>query len=178
MDIVRQLLFEAKKKEWIDGLQWLCWSAVLGLMPIWMTMLLFRLFKQSITLHSITSNGEFALYAASFLGTCFYIVARDFRERSFPSRGSVLIMLTVFLVGSVVIYAVASLVTFMGNLATIPIMQHFDREFLLVLNLWILPVVCLITYFLIVADNVRATADLTAVSKRKFDAFEAEFDKL
>lgn len=179
MDIVQELRYDSKPKEWTDGLQWLGWNTILGLMPIWMTLLLLRCFQQPITLHAVTANGEFALYAASFLGTCFYIVARDFRERPYPSRGAILLILAALLVGSVFIYIVASLVTIFTNLSMMaPILRFFDRDFLLTLNLGILPLVCLMTYLLIVADNVRSTADLAAVSKRGYDEFAKKFDDL
>ena len=179
MDIIRELRHDSKPKEWLDGLQWLGWSTILGLMPIWATAFLFRVFKQNITWAAITGNGEFALYASSFLGTCFYIVARDFRRRGYPSRGTILMILTALLLSSVFIYAVVYLVAFVGTFhKSLPILQHCDRDFLTTISVYLLPAVCVITYLLIVADNIRTTADLNAVAKRDYDNLENEFDKL
>jgi len=177
MDIIRELIRDSAPDEWLDGLQWLCWSIILGLMPIWATAFLLCVFKQKITWDAITGNGEFALYAASFLATCFYIVARDFRQRGYPSRGILLILLTALLLSAVFIYAVAALVTFVDD-QSLPILTNYDGEFLIKISIYLLPIVCIISYVLIVADNVRSKVDLKAVAKREYDNFENEFDKL
>ena len=78
MSFFRTIFKDSRRENWSDGFQWLGWHLICGLMPIWITLILLRSFRQGIEVQVFTNNGEFALYSASFLGTCFYVVMKDF----------------------------------------------------------------------------------------------------
>ena len=176
MKIFYHLCNEAKREHWLDALEWLGWSLILGLMPIWASMLTRALFRLPFSWANVTSQGEFALYSASFLGTCFYIVGRDFRNRAYPSRSVLNLILAAFLVVSICLYLIPSFILLVDGELKIELLRNFNGPLLVNSSLWLLPIVCALTYLIIVADNVGATIDLREVSQRNYNNLNKQFD--
>ncbi len=179
MQIIKDLLKDSKAKHWTDGLQWLGWSVIGGLMPIFVLLFALKATRQPIGVQCFTNNGEFALYSASYLGTAFYIVMRDFRRRAFPSRSVLALILVPGLLIAGCMYSFIALVNILRDSASqTQLLSLFNREFLRVVSLFLLPFVCALTYVIIVADNVHATADISAIARENEEALAKDFDKL
>src|SRR6266571_6014410 len=73
MDAVRIAWTQGFRSDaWRSGYLWLGWAVIGGLLPLWGTALLFLLFGKNIALYEFLRNGEFVLYAASFIGGSMY----------------------------------------------------------------------------------------------------------
>lgn len=177
MQIFKNLLYHSKANDWKDGFIWIAWHFFCGLMPIWITLLLLRIFKQSIEMQVFTNNGEFALYSASFLGTCFYIVQRDFRKNQFPSRSLIALIIVPLLIFSSLMYSIVALLNLIIDTNTTTILNQFDREFLRNASLVVLPLVFTISLLIVVADNVIGNADIKEMAKEDLKQLDSEFER-
>lgn len=175
MSFFRTIFKDSRRENWSDGFQWLGWHLICGLMPIWITLILLRSFRQGIEVQVFTNNGEFALYSASFLGTCFYVVMKDFKKKSFPNRGAISLLLVPLLLFSALMYSMVALLNLLQEATNIStLLTLFDKEFLVSVTLFILPIVFLFTFLVIIADNVRTSPDLN----RPLKNLNTEFDEL
>ncbi len=168
----------SKAKDWYDGSLWLAWHLVCGLMPIWITIILLRAFKQPIEIEVFTSNAEFALYSASFLGTCLYVVLRDFRKNGYPSRAILSIVLFVAVFISGLMYSLVTILKVLNDLAISEPLNSFDKDFLIKSSLFLLPIVFIFTFLVIVVENIRSSADIYALREEGFNQFETEFEAI
>jgi len=179
MQIIKELINNSSKKDWGDAFQWLVWHVICGLMPIWVTLFGLRLFSQEMNIKVFTNNGEFALYGASFLGTCLYIVGRDSRKSNFPSRSLLLIVFFLLLSLCGLMYSAVAIVGFFDDPSVVGALErYFDRDFLRFASMILLPTVIILSYFVIVTENVKAPPDVKEISRTKFESFERKFDQL
>jgi len=177
MQFFTDLFKFSKWKDWYDGLLWLGWNFICGLMPIWITLLSLKLSKRVIEVKIFTGNGEFALYAASFLGTCLYIVLRDFRRGGYPSRG----ILSLFLVPLLLLVGLLySTIALSNALLTqpLPLLVNIDKDFIINLSLLLLPIVFVLTFLVVVVDNVKSSEDIRAIQKESYDKLNRDFDQI
>lgn len=73
------MLREFLKSEWWQAGVWLIWASIGGLFPVWAGLAVLQLMGKSPTFRDFSSNGQFALYAASFITTASYIVLKEYR---------------------------------------------------------------------------------------------------
>lgn len=177
MQILKILLYQSKVKDWRDGGAWLAWHVICGLMPIWITLLLLVIFKQDVEMQAFTNNGEFALYSASFLGSCFYIVLRDFRKNQFPSRNIFALIIVPLLLFSSLVYSFVALLNLIVDTGLIFPLNQFNREFLRYSSLVILPFVFIISLLIIVTDNVIGEMDIKELAKENLKRLDYEFEE-
>lgn len=177
MQLFKDLFFQSKIKDWTDGLEWLGWHLICGLMPIWITLLLLRIFNQNIDVQVFTNNGEFALYSASFLGTCFYIVIRDFRKSQFPNRAFFALLIVPILLFSGLMYSIVALLNILADANIISPLNQFDRDFVRNASLIILPFVFILSFIIMVADNVKGSMDIKEIAKESYNKLDRQFDK-
>ncbi len=168
----------SKATDWQDGGIWLAWHLICGLMPIWITIALLRAFKQPIEKEVFTSNAEFALYSASFLGTCLYVVLRDFRKNGYPSRAVLSIVLFVALLLSGLMYSLVAILKVLNDIEISEPLRNFDKAFLIKMSLFLLPIVFVFTFLIIVVENIRSSADIRAVHQEDFDQLNNDFDAI
>jgi|GEM_PF-5327076 len=179
MIFFKTLFRDSKQTNWTDGFTWLGWHLVCGLMPVWITLLLLRCFKQDIAVHVFTGNGEFALYSASFLGTCLYLVLKDFKNQSFPNRGMLALIIVPLLLLSGVMYSFIALMNLLqGATSSLFLSDLFDKEFLRIISLWLLPLVFVLTFLLTIVDSIRSAPDVKEIAAHSYTSLSDDFDKL
>jgi predicted neutral ceramidase superfamily lipid hydrolase len=176
MQFIRSLCCHSKANDWKEGGIWFIWQLSCGLMPIWITLLLLRISKQSIEMHVFTNNGEFALYSASFLGSCFYIILRDIRKNQFPNRSLITLIIVLILILSSLMYSIIALLNLMIDPNITTTLIQFDREFLRNISLGLLPIVLIISLLIVVADNVISKADIKKMAKEDLKRLDFEFE--
>lgn len=109
--------------EWItkrslsDGGYWLMVQVFFGLLPLWGTVLLFELLSKKYEFYDLLRNGEFVLYAASFVTGGLYSVRHDI----FPLRRVVTVILVVVLVVSSLVFASISVLNIGENPGWLPV---------------------------------------------------------
>lgn len=188
-----QALKRAKWEAWCDAGYWFFWTAF-SMMPIWLLLLLLRLFSQPISLSVFTGQGEFALYSAGILSSAIYVVTKelslgailsslhkDHPNRtvsrvgvSFPSQRPLVAFFMVLTVVSAAIYIVSTTTSFVG--------QHgvqLDQSFLDWLSIAVFGVSVVLCFAVTVADNSSMDrAEILAEMRNDSKAFAEEFDAL
>ena len=76
------MLKDITNSEWWEGIVWLLWTSVGGLFPVWAGFAALQLMGKNPTLSDFSSNGQFALYAASFITASSYIVFKEYKIES------------------------------------------------------------------------------------------------
>jgi hypothetical protein len=94
-----------------DGTYWVVVQVLLGLLPLWGTVLIFSLLGKKYGLYDLLRNGEFVLYAASFVTGGLYSVRHDV----FPLRKVVTIALIGVLLVSSLVFAAISVLNIGAN---------------------------------------------------------------
>ena len=181
MEIIKSLYYDSEGQDWANGLQWLLWNFLCGLLPIWISLFGLAFLNQDIVMSVFTNNGEFALYSASFLGSCFYIIMQDFKKKSFPSRGSLSLILIPLLVLASCMFSFVALFNILQSAKLISSTIIFNRDLVRVLSVILLPVVVIISYFVVVSDNVRRVEDIGKLrdqKKQEMDSLSHDFDSL
>ena len=178
MDIIKNLRDSSKAEHWRDGLQWFGWSVLCGLFPLWATIALVSVTRRPLQLSDLADNGEFLLYAASYVGGALYLVLRDFRTKPFPSRSVLTLALTTVLVLATLFFAAVALIGFLGKSGIPGVLGFVDVESIRTISVILLPVACVLGYVINVADNVRFTPDLPEITKKQFKKLNDEFNQL
>ncbi len=81
-----QIIYAIKSASWEDVREtayWLGFNVLGGLMPIWGTFVLLRIYGQEIRYADMARHGEFALYSAAFLAPALQIIFRHVRSTKF-----------------------------------------------------------------------------------------------
>lgn len=178
MLFLKDIFKHSKGKDWKDGFIWLGWHFVCALMPIWITMIFLRIFKQPIGFDVFTRNAELAIYSASFLGTCLYVVLRDFRKNSYPSRAVLSIILVPLLLFSGLMFGFIAILDVLKDINIPQPLQVFDREFIAGSSLILFPFVFFLTFLIVVVDNVRSNADIRDIQEEDYNQLSHEFEAL
>lgn len=177
MEIIRQFVQDSKNEHWIDGFNWLLWS-LLGFLPIPVTMLMLKLYSQPFEISAFTDNGEFAIYSATYLGAALYFVMKDVGQKIFPSRSSIAFVLIALLLCSAVLYAEVALNNFLNVTGGSTNLLKLDKQVVRVVSQWLLPSVFLLTYFIVVAENIRSSPDPAKIFRKQLNELENKFDEL
>ena len=178
MEIVKKLLRESRGDQWSDGFQWLLWIFLTGLLPLWGTMLLLKLFSQAVSLSKLMGNGEFVLYAASFTGAAIYLVMRDFKTTLFPSRVSLMILLVATVTFSTLIFAGITSLAVVDKASETTVARLIDASFVEFMS-WTLLIVSIgLGFIVVIGDNIRTNPDPTQSQKDQLDKLDRDFDKL
>ena len=175
MELIKHLYANSRKEHWTDGLQWIGWS-FWGFLPVGVTILTMVLYGQTLLLSIFTDNGEFAIYAATYLGSAFYIVMKD--NQSFPSRSFVTLVLVALLVGSALLYAQIAMNNFLLEKGDAAMLPKLDKDVVRTLSQYLLPVVLLLTYLIVVAESIRISPDASKMSQNQFNDLNKQFEDL
>lgn len=178
MLFLKYLFVHSKGKDWYDGFLWLLWHLICSLMPIWIVLLFLCLLKQPIEMGSFTKNAEFALYSASFLGTCLYIVLRDFRKNNFPSRAVLSVILFPTLVFCAIIYSLLAILNVLNEADISEPLKMIDKDLLVKMSWILLPTVFVLAFLVIVVDNIHSSMDPRTLQKESFDKLDQDFDRI
>jgi hypothetical protein len=131
MELLRSIVRDSRVNHWQDGLIWFVWSALGGFLPIWGTVLLMSLASQKWNTSLFTDNGEFTLYAASYLGGGLFLVIRDFKQKSFPSRGILVPVLVALLLFSAITFSCVNLLKVLSGNVQPAILELLNRDVLI-----------------------------------------------
>lgn len=178
MELILTLWDYSKRKHWIEGLQWLLWISIGGLLPVWATYFHLKTYGQQIQFLALTENGEFLLYSASFIASSFFILIRDVKLKSFPSKVTLSLLLLGMLLVSCIIFSQISTGQILSTMGIDEPLKMIDKSWVKFVSSIMLPLTIFLSYMIIVAENVRRTTDVRAFNKRKMDELEDDFDQL
>ena len=181
MELVNELIQNSKPKDWKDGAEWLLYSMVGGLMPVWAGLLMFKLLKLQISLGTFTDNGEFALYSASYLTGIIYILFKDFKSlknNKFPNGRLVGIIVLFLLLASSFMFGLVCSMSALGKSSMPQLLNIIDKEFLRYSCLSCFVMTLGIAFFIVVADNMKANPDIRKMAGDQLDTLGKQFDDL
>jgi len=176
-------LRKTKKKDWLDGLSWMNWAVLGGLLPLILTLFVLLLFKRPLGLGTFTDNGEFGLYAASFLASAMYLVVND--SRSFPSRSALSWIISISSILASVMYVAITLLRTLGQSGAkageitsllIELVNGLDYGFIRIISVVMLVGACVLSYLVVVIDNYQM--DMLKSSEEGIKSLEEGFDAL
>lgn len=174
MEIVIALCRDSKWPHWKDGLLWFGWTLVCGLMPIWWALLSQLVGPNSVNIFSLTERGEFALYAASYIGGSFFIVVRELRKNTFPSQALLSLLLVSLLALAVFVFTHAS------NPSPVEQVNATSAGFRwgIFFSCTLLPITIILNLLIMVAENSLQSTDVRTAQKREQENLGQQFDKL
>ncbi|MBI4293126.1 MAG: hypothetical protein HY661_16760 [Betaproteobacteria bacterium] len=178
MEIVKRIFSETRGEQWGDGIQWLVWTFVTGLLPLWGTIVLLALLSQKISVSHLMANGEFVLYAASYAGGAIYLVMRDFRKTIFPSRVWMMILLVVIVLISTLIFSGITSLTLVDKGGQLKLAKLIDAQMVESASWWLLSLSIVFGFGVVIADNIRTNPDIQESGKRQLDQLGKDFDQL
>jgi hypothetical protein len=162
--------------EWItkrslsDGGYWLMVQVLFGLLPLWGTILLFALLSKKYELYDLLRNGEFVLYAASFVTGGLYSVRHDI----FPLRKVVTMILIVVLLCSSLVFASISVLNIGANPSWLPI----DAEVMTHISVGVFLLATVVCAFITVAEAGQGGLNIPDRLRRDRKSLEAGLDSL
>ncbi|OAK03198.1 hypothetical protein A6280_10600 [Bacillus wiedmannii] len=104
MGVMRQvidLLKSATKEQWMNTVEWLLYTLIGGLLPLWLGAIILKLLSNWNGWDFFVVNGEFALYSASLLAPTIHILVKDTKK---PGFKLLILFSIVFLVVSTALY--------------------------------------------------------------------------
>lgn len=171
MDLIRRVWgFPITSEPWRAGYLWLGWSVFAGLLPLWGTACILLLFGKSVSLVGLLKNGEFVLYAASFVGGAMYVIRRDV----FPSKNTLTILLVLLLSISLLVF-VAITVTAISNK---PDWLNMSEGALSLVSIAVIVVATIFCFFVTVAEASGAGFDVPAALKKDEKELEEGLNRL
>jgi hypothetical protein len=98
---------------------------------------------------------------------------------SFPSRSALGLIFSLLLLASAAMFMVVCLLSVIGaNVPRWEILSLLDRDALRIMSLGIFPIAMLLSFLVVVADNIRMMPDVTKIIEAQFDQLETDFDEL
>lgn len=180
VNLYRELIDNSKWDHWREGFAWLAWSLIGGLFPVWLTIIGLLLTKQSVRFAIFTDNGEFAIYSASYVAGTLYILFRDFQHQksAFPSRSVLGLIFSLLLLASAAMFMVVCLLSVLGAQSHWELLTLLDRDALRVMSLIVFPIAMLLSFLVVVADNIRTMPDVSQIVEAQFIQLNSDFDDL
>lgn len=154
----------SQRPHFFQLLAWLGSHAIGGLLPLWGSFLLLALFSQKTSFEDYVQQGEFALYAASVLGTAFYLILRELRP-PFPGRVALGLIAVVLVVAATLLFAGV----FVGTRIPDSKLPTIDIRILSWSSLGIYVSSVVVTLIAMFIDLRRAAYDLRAESQRQIE---------
>jgi len=178
MEIILNLQTGTQKEHWQNGLLWLAFAVGGGLLPVWIGVLTQFIFAQPIRISTFTVNGEFAIYAAAFMSGSLFIILKDFKKRSFPSKGILALVIGGILFLTALMYAFVALSEMMAKLGHPALVALLNRDVIIGTSWAILPFALVVAFFIFVADFARTDPDVAKARQKDVQALKDNFDKL
>ncbi|MBU4312198.1 MAG: hypothetical protein KJ706_05735 [Candidatus Omnitrophica bacterium] len=172
--MVRQIIdfFAARKEPGGEAVRWMLVTLAVSLMPLWGSIIIFLLLKQSFDWGTFTNKAEFAIYAASYLGSSSYIITKNFKRKNFPLRPWFSISILVTLITVVICFAVV----YVNNCNTSP--SPLNLIFLRNITLVAFAISLLLAFMTFVEDLVLINFNFQAVEGEQFRKLNDDFDNL
>ena len=96
-----------RSENWSDGGNWLLFTLIGGLLPVWGGAIILVLFGNEVSFASFTDHGEFAIYSAGLLASALLVVMREYRAR-FRERAILGLLSLVLIIIATLIFTAAS----------------------------------------------------------------------
>lgn len=178
MKIISVIWNFSNKSHWGDATIWLGWTVVCGLLPLWALPLIMYIFGANATFEMLIDDGEFLLYSAAYLGGAFYIVIKDFRNVSFPSKSSIAILMVFLLLVSVFTYSLVTTVVLPEINQKYQIHELLNKDAIKTISFIVFPISLFLTYMVVVAENIRQGIDLKGIRQQDMEELASNFDQL
>ncbi len=153
-----------------DGGYWFLIQVAFGLLPLWGTALLLSLVGRKYGLYEFLKNGEFVLYAASFVAGGLYSVRHDI----FPARNGLVLSLVAILVVASLVFSCIAVIGIGAN----PAWLKVDADFLTYISVVVFVISTLICFGITVAEAGNAGGSIPDKFRKNRQALEAGLDKL
>jgi len=172
--MVRQLIdfFATRIEPSGEALRWMLVTLIVSLMPLWGSVIIFLLFKQSFDWGTFTNKAEFAIYAASYLGSSAYIVTKNFKHKNFPFRAWYFIGILVTLI--IVVICFAGVYANSCNTNPLPLNLIFLRNITLIA----FAISILLALSTFIEDLVLMNFNFRVVEEEQFNKLNDDFDHL
>jgi hypothetical protein len=162
-----------RSKGWQAGYIWLGWGVIGGLVPLWGTAFLLWLLSREIEPFGLLKNGEFVLYAASFIGGSLFTIRRDV----FPNR-NLLNLFFYALLGITLLTFAAITITSLGHADGRAPNLHISPTALTWISGLVFAFSTLLCLLVTVLDAAGAGLDVPERIKRNETKLEEAFAKL
>lgn len=153
-----------------DGCLWLFIQVGVGLLPLWGLAAIFFLVGRKYEMYDLLKNGEFVLYAASFVTGGLYSVRHDI----FPFRKSIQVVLVIIVVLATVVFASISVV----NIGEKPSWLRIDQTALTTISYGVFAVSTLLCFGIAIAEAGNAGFNIPEKLRKDRKALETGLDKL
>lgn len=170
MDLFKRLQIPINSPECKDGLLWLLWNVIGGLVPLWGTAILLSLFDKPIVLFDFLKGGEFILYAASFIGGAMYVIRKDI----FPSRNLLNILFYILWAICLLVFAAITVTAIGGN----PGWLKIGQDTLTSVSIIVLITSITVCFLIAVAEALGVGIDVPDALKSDEKKLNATFDAL
>ncbi len=164
----------SERRHWGDTGLWVVFTVVGGLIPLWATYVLLRLFSVRVDWFEFSRHGQFAIYSASLITAAVFLVERELWQ-TFPRRRCFVLFLIVGLIVSALLFAgVTAAKTPPADKRTIIL----DEVFLANTSIGLYIVSLALGTWAVFVNNVRTQLDLKATEERKISQLGKDFDAL
>lgn len=155
-----------------DTFEWLLYTGLGSLVPVWVGILLFLMFYRPIPWMDFLGHGEFALYSAALIAPSLYLVVTDREEAPFPRRGLFVLGAGVVLLFSVTLFAGITV------LIRADLIQRIDDTVVAWLSLLLFFVSISIAFLVTLLDNSRRFPAVRKIAEQTREELENRFDRL
>ncbi len=174
MEIAKHLCnMHGRKAALSAGGVWLAWGLVAGLLPLWGTSILLLLFGKGVKIYELLRNGEFVLYAASFIGGSLFTIRRDI----FPSKNLLNLSLIATLMASTLIFAAITVASMSQAPGPNPLAFRVDESTLTALSIFIFAVATFLSWLITVVDASGGGRDVATEIRNGERALEDAFER-
>lgn len=168
-NIVPNPLKGAQHSHVMDGLLWLGFTLLFGLLPLYGGALFLWFLSSELSLRGFVDHGEFAIYSAGLLAPALFIVVREYHA-PFPQRAFWGLISIVLLVLVMIVFAAASAADAAPDVA-----KNVNRISITAASV-ILYSLALGTAFILTVQREALIVDAQAIRAKRTGSLEEEFD--
>lgn len=174
MDILKRAWSLGFRSEgWMAGYIWLGWGVIGGLVPLWGTAFLLWLLSKEVVPYGLLKNGEFVLYAASFIGGSLFTIRRDV----FPNRNFLNLSFYALLGITLLTFAAVTITSLQEAEGRAPSL-HISNTALTWISVLVFAFATVLCFLVTVVDAAGAGRDVPAALKQDEAKLEEAFAKL
>lgn len=156
---------------WKDAFTSHIFILVGSLLPIWLTLIMLKLFSTKFSYTDLIDHGELAIYAAALITPALHIIIKDRQMKTFPYRTGLVIFSIIILITSVGFFSGVVVSAVKSDIGIL------DKKFLryMTTSLWLFSII--ISYLVSVLDCSLTTPDLNAIKGVEMKDLEQKFDE-
>lgn len=144
------------------GFEWIIVKLFGNLFPVWGGFFYLWLLRKNPNIYSFSSHGQFAIYAATFVASSFYIVFKDYRSSRIWGKKIFGFLCIILVVGITYVFTITSVST--ENLySTDAASLHLCRT----VSFLLFGISFLLAFYLSMADKRRESLDIVQDTENK-----------